>query len=170
MTTHSSMLNLVRRTCEGAADMDDFVGVYEPEPEETEELEEYEGQFRYVNCGPEKVRQLLATEQDPKEVEALKVAESFWGQKGGYASDCEAGSMNRGEPRPDIRFGSMREMVSSSVRVDGVKPLGSLRAGGIPSRGEATDASNYHDYGIIDWDMMLSFGPAPVPMCDDDWF
>ena len=74
------MLDLVRRTCDGARGLDDFEGVYEPDPEQVaawqnQEAETYGGEMRYVNLGPQEVRRRLEACSDPAEREALEYAE-----------------------------------------------------------------------------------------------
>jgi hypothetical protein len=172
MSHHSSMLDLVRRTCDGAEDMDDFEGVYEPNPEQVREWqgresESYNGEMRYVNLGPKKVRDRLEVETDPLEREALKIAESYWQKAGGYASGgIEAGSVFRGEQREAIHAGSMQELASNVSPVEHVY-VGDLGAGGIPTLGQPIEPSDYQDRGIIDWDYLLGMGSLPD---SDDWF
>jgi hypothetical protein len=170
--SHSSMLDLVRRTCDDAEDMPEFEGVYEPDPEQVREWQErepesYNGEMRYVNLGPKKVLDRLEVETDPVEREALKVAESYWRKAGGYASGgMEAGSVFRGEQREAIHAGSMQELANNVSPVEHVY-VGDLGAGGIPKFGKPVEPSDYVDRGIIDWGYLLGMGSLPE---SEDWF
>jgi len=172
----SSMLDLVRRTCDDARGLPDFEGVYEPDQEQVRawqerEAETYGGELRYVNLGPQEVLRRLEAETDPRERDALQHAEQYWRRAGGYASGgIEAGSVFRGEKREAIHAGSMRELADAVAPVAAVTVLGNLRAGGIPEMSEPVTAGNYVDRGIIDWDFLLACGTAPMPESDDDWF
>lgn len=170
------MLDLVRRTCDGARGMPDFEGVYEPDPEQVREWQEreaegYGGELRYVNLGPQEVLRRLEAESDPREKAALQAAEQYWQRAGGYASGAmEAGSVFRGEPREAVRAGSMRELADAVSPVAHVAVLGGLGAGGVPRMSEPTTPDNYVDRGTIDWDFLLGCGRPPEPEGEDDWF
>lgn len=172
----SSMLDLVRRTCDGGEDMEEFEGVYEHDPEHVaawaeHKPPEYNGEYRYVNAGPHKVRQMLEAETDPKERVALELAQRYWGANGGYAgggTEAALHPMDHGVARPDIRVGSMAELVAAVAPVAAFPTvMGSLRAGGIPSESPPTTPGDYVDRGIIDWDHLLAMGP---PDETEDWF
>jgi len=173
----SSMLDLVRRTCDGARGMPDFDGVYEPDPErvrewQEREAEEYGGELRYVNLGPQEVLRRLGAESDPGEIAALRTAEEYWQKAGGYAVSgwTEAGSVFRGEPREAIHATSMQELAQAVTPVEHVTVVGELGAGGISKMSEPSTPDNYVDRGTIDWDLLLGCGQAPEPVGDDDWF
>ena len=172
MNQRSSMLDLVRRTCEGAADMPDYEGVYEPDPEQVkewqeQEAEEYGGELRFVNLGPMEVRRRLEACTDPGDRSALEIAEQYWMRAGGYASGMEAGSVFRGEGREAVRASSMSELAKNVSPVSHVVVMGGLRAGGIPEKGEPVEPGSYRDTGIIDRGHLLSQGPLPE---NEDWF
>jgi hypothetical protein len=167
----SSMLGLVRRTCDDAEDMDDFEGVYEPDPEQVkdwqgQERPSYNGEMKYVNLGPSKVRDRLEVETDPVEKELLRLAESYWQKAGGYSAGMEAGSVFRGDERVAIHARSMGELANSVNSASHVY-VGDLGVGGIPKFGEPQEPSDYVDKGIIDWSELLAMGPLPQT---DDWF
>ena len=171
---NSSMLDLVRRTCDGARGMPDLEGVYEPDPEEVKawqerEAEEYGGEFRFINLGPQEVQRRLKAEADPTEKAALRTAEEYWQKAGGYSTPgfTEAGSVFRGEEREARVAGSMSELASEVQPVSTVGVMGSLRPGGIPSKSEPMKPGEYVDTGIIDWGHLLGFGPLPET---EDWF
>ena len=173
------MLDLVRRTCDGARGMPDFEGVYEPDPEQVkawqeQEAEEYGGELRYVNLGPQEVIRRLEAEADPGERAALQAAEQYWQRAGGYASSgwTEAGSVFRGEPREAVFATSMSELAEAVSPVAHIGVMGALGAGGIPTMSEPTTPENYVDRGTIDWDFLLGCGaaPTPDPLTDDDWY
>ncbi len=171
-----SMLELVRRSCEGADKLSDFEGTYEPEPEQVKAWQEAEasdfgGMTRFLNLAPQEVRRRLAVATDPEEVKALKVAESMWAKNGGFGSGLTvAGTVDRGEPRQAIRAKSMREL-TGGPRVAYVTVSGSLRAGGVPSEDTIREPGSIGRLAdMIDWDALLSMGPAPEPVSDSDWF
>ena len=177
MSQRSSMLELVRRTCDDALDMPDFEGVYEPEPEQVRawqerEAETYGGELRYVNLGPQEVIRRLEAESDPVEKVALQAAERYWQRAGGYAASgyTEAGSVFRSEPREAVYANSMSELAQAVAPVSHVTVMGVLGAGGIPTMSEPTTPGNYVDRGVIDWDFLLGHGSVPEPQTDDDWF
>lgn len=168
------MLDLVRRTCDGAHDMPDFEGVYEPDPVQVaawqeHEAEQYNGELRLVNIGPQEVRDRLQRETDPAEKEALKAAEQYWQNAGGYAVEgfTEAGSVYRGEEREAVLASSMRELASAVEPTSSVAVMGTLASGGVSSESAPVDAGDYVDRGIVDWDMLLSMGPLPET---ESWF
>jgi len=168
----SSMLDLVRRTCDDARGMADFEGVYEPDPEQVaewqeREAEEYGGELRFVNLGPMEVKRRLESGADPEDMEALEYAEAYWRKAGGYAGQMEAGCVDRGEAREAIIARSMSELAASVNPVAAVTVMGNLRPGGIPELGEPLEPGEYRDSGIIDWGHLLSQGPLPET---EDWF
>lgn len=125
------MLDYVRSTCSHVKDVEyaavpsgnksvqalfadeniDFDGEFHPDPEQVAAWEdasgvrpEYGDELRYVNCGPTKIRNLLATETDPREREALERAYKAWQGMAPMAFDPDSmGWVHRGEPREDIR-------------------------------------------------------------------
>lgn len=97
----SAMLNLVRDTCSFVSKDDKYTGVFEPDPEEVEAWRQepdttYDGCWRYVNLGPVEVKRRLESERDPVEKAALEKACEFWRANGGYSSQFEAGTVDRG--------------------------------------------------------------------------
>lgn len=167
MSQRSSMLDLVRRTCDGAADMDGFEGVYEPDPEQVREWQErepetYSGEFRFVNLPPQEIDRRIEQEDDPDELEALRLARSFWGGSSGI----EAGYVDRGDEREAIYASSMKEIS------DNVSPQGQFESFGRLSTGGGSFSENGmgFDPGVIDWDMLIGMGPPPEPTSGDSWF
>ena len=131
-----SMLAFARQTCAHVGEVEctqspnasiqeqlfpeapDLVGEYAPDPEqvaawqnEGQERPVYNGEWRYINLGPAKVRQLLAVETDPEEIAALQTAERYWMANKGYGPDELADWVHpmQEEPREAIHT-TMREM------------------------------------------------------------
>lgn len=164
------MLDLVRRTCDGASGMDNFEGVYEPDPEQVREwqereAEQYNGELCFVNLGPQEVKRRLEAGACEEDMEALEYAEAFWRKAGGYSGAMEAGSVFRGQDRVVRNAGSMAELVGSPASA--VVVMGSLAIGGVPTMSAPVDGESYADRGIIDWSLLLSQGPLPET---EDWF
>lgn len=87
---------------------------------------EYNGEFRYVNCSPMKLRRLMASEDDPDELVAMEFAMSFHRSKGNTRQPgTEAGYVHRGDPRPDQRVRDIREL-TMGPRVKHVSVGGAL--------------------------------------------
>lgn len=172
ISQRSSMLDLVRRTCDDARGMADFEGVYEPDPEQVEswqnqEAETYGGEFRFVNLGPAEVKRRVESAENPEDMEALRIAESFWQKAGGYSGQMEAGYVDRGDAREAIRAGSMSELAASVKPAAVVTAMGSLEVGGIPTQSGPIEPGDYRDSGIIDWSYLMNQGPLEET---DDWF
>ena len=176
MNQRSSMLELVRKSCDDAQEMPDFEGVFEPDPEEVtawqnQNPEKYNGEYRYVNLGPVKVKKMLDAGCDQKERDALLVAEGFWRKAGGYAgASMEAVTVDRGDPREAIHASSMQELGRAVKPVAYVTIVSTLRGGGIPSESPSLTPETYIDRGIIDWNMLQGFNHVPESDDDDSWF
>ena len=69
---------------------------------------EYNEEFRYVNLGPAKVRELMATEQDPKELKALEITRQYWAMKS--KGGIEMGEPYRGEEREAVKVDKMADL------------------------------------------------------------
>lgn len=111
---------------------------------ELEEARRYGGEFRYVNLGPQKLRELMAREADPEEKKAMLLALEFWSRK--QPGGCEAGEPYRGEPREAVHAKSMLELGKA------VKPVDHVYV-----RGCFEDVSG-GDTGVIDFDALTSEG------------
>lgn len=178
MKQRSSMQDLVKRTCENVQDVD-YEGVYYPDEEQVKAIEEWEPEseesvrerYNYVNLGPQRVKEMLATETDPVEIARLRNAHDFWSRHGGYAPNPDdLGWVDRGDAREAVHASDMTEVANSGNRVDYVSVRGSLGSGGIPTMGDPIDGDNYRDRGIIDWDMLVGVSAGPEPENDEDWF
>jgi len=174
MSQRSSMLDLVRRTCDDAHGMPDFEGVYEPDPEHVKAWEEplsrdAGDKGKFVNLGPARVKALLRTATNPDDVAALQVAFGYWQKNGGYAANSdELGWVDRGEPRQAVMASSMAELAAAVEPVEHVTVSGSLVAGGMPSVG---GPGSFRGLDVIDYGMLMQWGEAsPLPETDDDWF
>lgn len=129
--------------------------------------EEYDGELRYVNCGPQKIASLLETETDPVERAAILAARDWWGRNQ-PPSIGDAGEPYRGEQREDIRVSSIRDLVDGD-RDAFIKPMGSLATGGIPRGAKGTD----YVFSLFDFDMLggVECGLPPIDeMEDNDFF
>ena len=170
MQANSSMLGLVRSTCEFVSKKDTYTGVFEPDPEEVEAWRQepdttYDGCWRYVNLGPMEVKRKLAIEQDPEERQALMKACEFWGANGGYSSQFEAGTVDRGEPRQARHVKSMREAVGSE-RVQHITTRGMLSVD-MPS--SSASGGRFLGLDVIDYDLLLDqMSTAGLP--EGEWF
>ena len=152
------MLDYVRSTCSHVKDVEyaavpsgnksvqalfadeniDFDGEFHPDPEQVAAWEdasgvrpEYGDELRYVNCGPTKIRNLLATETDPREREALERAYKAWQGISPMAFDPDSmGWVHQGEPREAIHT-TMQDMHANldPVRWE-MESMGSLSAKG----------------------------------------
>ena len=91
---------------------------------------EYNEEFRAVNLGPAKVRELLKTETDPEEIKALELAQQFWAMKS--PGGVEMGEPYRGEEREAIRVEKMSDLpkgkkvthISVNNELEGAEPTG----------------------------------------------
>jgi hypothetical protein len=107
--------------------------------------EEYNGEFRYVNLGPRKIRARLEQEGDPVEREALELALAYWASKAPPGSgSTEAGEPYRGDKREAVQADSMLALGRAVKPVEHVFVRGELKAEGLP-QGEGD---------LIDFDML----------------
>ena len=159
---HNSMLDLVRRTCDGAQGMDEFEGEFVPDADEQEIA--YHGEFRHVSKLPGTIDKMLMLEDDPVEREALLLAREYWDRR--KQGSHRAGEPCRGEHREITVAQSMGQMAEGK-RASHVAVQGLLRGGGIPSQSNPSEPTEYIDGGIIDWDHLLSMGPLQKT---EDWF
>lgn len=112
--------------------------------------QQYNGEFRYVNLGPARVRRLLESETDADERQALMTALEFWTRKG-PAREVSAGQPYRGEKREAVYAESMAALASN------VKPVEHIFVGPALSIGGAAAAVGASPDGdIFDWDMLMS--------------
>lgn len=172
MNQNSSMLDLVRKTCDDAEDMDDFEGVYEPDPEQVKEWQErepetYDGKYKYVNMGPTKLRKMIEAGEE-LEAEPLVTAMRYWGMPEVYGDGATvAGTVDMGDEREAIYASSMQELAGNHNPVEHIF-VGDLGGGaGVSRMSEDSDPSDYVDKGTIDWDKLLAMGPLPQT---EDWF
>ena len=86
--------------------------------------QQYHGEFRYVNMGPQKVRAMLETETNQGEIEALELAERFWAIKSPRMSSD--GEPYRGEPKEAIQAESMAALAAAVKPVEHVFVQGEL--------------------------------------------
>ena len=105
--------------------------------------QEYNGEFRYVNLGPAKIRARLEVEGDPVEREALEIASQYWGMKS-PGRPVEGGDPYRGEKREAIQADSMLALGKAVKPVEHVFVRGELKAEVLP-QGEG---------GLIDFDIL----------------
>ena len=107
----------------------------------------YNGEFRYVNCSPMKLRRMMADEQDPEELAAMELAMSFHRSR---SSMHEAGSVERGEPRKDIRVDDLRGTFRE--RVNHVFVQGKLNAKGAPMEEIGEGETGWLNDGLAELD------------------
>lgn len=133
---------------------------------ELRESQSYDGEFRFVSLGPQKVRKMAQSDHlSLEDREGLRVAEGYWKKAGGYSeSPDDLGWVHRGEPREVTVANRLQDLVGEVSCIDS---MGDLRLGGIPQMGEG---GSYTDSGVIDWDYLGSFSDVPIPSCDEDWF
>lgn len=171
MNQRSSMLGLVRRTCDDAQDMPEFEGVYENDPEQVKAWDEftaeYDGKWKYVNMGPTKLRKLIEAGEELEPI-PLQAAMKYWGMPAVYGEGpMVAGYVDRGDEREANYISNMQD-----IEVNPVEHIyvGDLGAGGIPKRGKPLEPDDYKDLGIIDWGELSFVDSCPEPLNDDDWF
>jgi hypothetical protein len=155
------MLDYVRSTCDHVKDVDytatpgsrsvqnlfpdarDIDGEYIPDPKQVAEVEEelgvrpeYGNELRYINLGPTRIRNLLATETDPRERAALEHAYKVWQASSPMAFDPDnMGWVDRGETR-EASHTTMQEMAAAVDPVPYDYDMGSLSiSGGSSSAG-----------------------------------
>jgi hypothetical protein len=107
----------------------------------------YNGEFRYVNCSPMKLRRLMAEEQDPVELEAMELAMSFHKSR---SSLHQAGSVERGEPREDIRAESLKDTLGE--RETHVFVRGKMVVKGLPAEEGGEGESGWFDDELAELD------------------
>lgn len=131
-------------------------GEFIPEPQEEPEPYEYNGEFRYVNLGPAKVRRLLETEKDPRELQALETARRYWAMKSPMEFDpSNMGWVHRGEPRQAIQAESMAQLASEVKPVQHIFLQGALTTEA-PYGGTQ---KNWELGSIIDFDSLVGMAP-----------
>lgn len=168
--SNSTMLDFVRGDCEFVSDEDEYTGVFEPDPEEVEAWRQepdttYDGCWRYVNLGPMEVKRRLEAEEDPEEIKALRTACEFWRANDGYASQFEAGTVDRGEPREARHIDSMEEAIGSE-RVEHITTRGMLSVD-MPS--SPVNGGRFLGLDVIDYDFLLGeMALAGVP--EGEWY
>lgn len=114
--------------------------------------QQYNGEFRYVNLGPARVRRLLESETDPDERKALMTAREFWSSKS-PAREVSAGQPYRGEKREAVYAKSMAALASNVKPVEHVFVGPSLSIGGTAASAVVGAAP---DGDIFDWDMLMA--------------
>ena len=93
---------------------------------ELHEDQQYHGEFRYVNMGPEKVRAMLESETCQSEIEALELAKRFWAIKSPRMG--EGGEPYRGEEPAKLPVQTMAELAAAVKPVEHVFVIGKLTA------------------------------------------
>jgi len=147
MSDNDSMLDLARRTCQDAEECNPTGEFPRPNEEGFGKADDtYNGEYRYVNLGPAKIRAMLKEETDPDEVKALRTAMAYWASKAPARSGGnEGGEPYRGEPREAIHAESMSDLAKDVKPVEHVYP-GDL--GAIPD--------GMADGGVIDFDQLVN--------------
>jgi hypothetical protein len=134
----------------------DFDGEFHPDPEQVAAWEdatgvrpEYGDELRYVNCGPTKIRQLLATETDPREREALERAYKAWQGISPMEFDPDnMGWVHRGEPR-EANHTTLQDIRANVAPVRWeMESMGSLGAAGSGPR--CPGPNGEHELGLFE--------------------
>ena len=130
----------------------DFEGEFvQDDPPNEEGLFEPDDYFKYLNEGPQRIRQMLAETEDPKQKEDLRKALSRWGES--EERRFVVGEPYRGEPKEAIQVSSLRELVGKPVEHIMV---GDLSGRGVLPEGEVADPDSLNWLGIIDFDFLMN--------------
>lgn len=138
-----------RNTVLQAAFPDQDVSVIEGEfipdepPDETEALR-IPDWTRFLNEGPQRIRQMLAETDDPERQRLLRSALRYWGES-------EERAFETGEPREAIRASSFQELVGKPVEHVMVGDLGRPPL----LSEEVADPDSLKWLGIIDFDFLM---------------
>jgi hypothetical protein len=130
-------------------DVSEIEGEFVPENQEPNQPDqEYRGEFRFVNLGPQKLRRLLAN-ASIEDREAVALALQAWNRLQPSAI-AEAGEPYRGEKREAIVATSMRDLVSR------IAPVSHITAKNLSNRGIMPDDGEPHWLGIFDFDELAA--------------
>ena len=168
----TSMLDLVRRTChDGKLEDLDPTGeeVYIPDEWWGKADQSYDGEYRYVNLSPTKLSRMLEAGDLPEsERPAVELAMSFWRAKS--PGGCEAGYVDRGEPKQAHVVTNLRECIASNGRDSQVFSRGllSFDTPQTPLQGEG---GRFLALDIIDYDLLQAREQQEGPVQDKgDWY
>jgi hypothetical protein len=173
MNSNSIMLDYVKRQ----SGREDFQpeGVFPADPEEQEEFgkadQEYDGSLRLVNKPPNVLREMMASENDPKEVEAIRTALAAWDHMSpkGRGSP-EAGEPGRGEPRVAVFASSIRDVARGGERVAWPSVMGAIGPDGRQTTGSPHTGGMFLGLDIIDYAALEEWQTeAPLPD-EESWF
>ena len=139
--------NVVLQSLFPGRDVSEIEGEFVPENQEPNQPDqEYRGEFRFVNMGPQKLRQMLA-KASTENREAINLALQAWGKLQPTAF-AEAGEPYRGEKRVAVVATSMRDLVSRTA------PVSQITAKKLSNRGIMSDDGEPHWLGIFDFDAL----------------
>jgi hypothetical protein len=132
-------------------DVSEIEGEFAPDTHEPNQPDqEYRGEFRFVNLGPQKLRQIAAHAPQVDQA-AVQTALRAWAKMSPNMG-IEAGEPYRGEPRQAIVAGSMRELVAN------LKPVKYVTVGSLSPTGTGimspSGSSEPHWLGIFDFDVL----------------
>lgn len=129
-------------------DVSEIEGEFVPDSNEPNQPDqEYHGEFRFVNLGPQKLRRLLAKASENRE--ALGLALQAWNRMQ-PAGGTEAGEPYRGEKREAVVAKSIRELAEK------VTPVSHVTAKNLSARGIMSEDDEPHWLGIFDFDELAA--------------
>jgi hypothetical protein len=186
----SAMLDLCRSTVSTTADRDHECGVnpekmysanqaiegiefaYDPEAAKgygKAHQEHDTDEWRHVNKPPTVLRRMLATETDPSERTAIKLAMRRWGCKSEAEIAAVAAPMDRGEPKVARMVENLREAATGNDRDTHVGVRGTMSVDK-PQTGAVGEGGGFLDLGIFDFEwLMRSMRSDPLPV-EDGWY
>jgi len=101
-------------------DVSEIEGEFAPDFHEPNQPDqEYRGEFRFVNAGPQKLREMIA-KISPADLQAAQLALKAWGKMSSPMFGTEMGEPYRGEPRQAIVAKSMSELAANVRPVEHV--------------------------------------------------
>jgi hypothetical protein len=167
------MLDLARNSGRGLGVSTDFdaelnalpsIAEAKFEPEQPIEPDQsYDGEFKFVNLGPQKLAQMKEEDVSPRDRMAFQVARRYWGMQ--EKPQFVAGSVDRGDDLPVRKVAQLSDLVGKTAAV--VKSMGSLSAGGTPSlSSEPRECA----FDWVDFGELAAFGPLPQVTDDASWF
>jgi len=132
-------------------DVSEIEGEFAPDSQEPNQPDqEYRGEFRFVNLGPQKLRQMLA-KAPANDREAVNLALQAWNRlQPASMGGTEAGEPYRGEKRVAMVAKSIRELV------DKVAPIAFVTAKNLSARGIMSMDEEPHWLGIFDFDELAA--------------
>ena len=130
-------------------DVSEIEGTFVPDSQEPNQPDqEYRGEFRFVNLGPQKLRRLLA-ETTVENREALGLALRAWNRMQ-PTGEIEAGEPYRGEKREAVVVKSIRELAAK------VTPVSHVAAKSLSAKGIMSTDGELHWLGIFDFDELAA--------------